>query len=81
MHRYAPVAQLDRASDSGSEGWGFESLQADHVGASVISLAPTFFQESERAHVAAPPFRIGPASLGFDLVLGANLEAAASILL
>ena len=25
---YAPVAQLDRASDSGSEGWGFESLRA-----------------------------------------------------
>ena len=24
----APVAQLDRASDYGSEGWGFESLQA-----------------------------------------------------
>ena len=24
----APVAQLDRASDSGSEGWGFESLRA-----------------------------------------------------
>jgi hypothetical protein len=25
-----PVAQLDRASDFGSEGWGFESLQARH---------------------------------------------------
>ena len=25
---FAPVAQLDRASDSGSEGWGFESLRA-----------------------------------------------------
>ena len=24
----APVAQLDRASDYGSEGWGFESLRA-----------------------------------------------------
>jgi hypothetical protein len=23
-----PVAQPDRASDFGSEGWGFESLQA-----------------------------------------------------
>jgi hypothetical protein len=27
----APVAQLDRASDYGSEGWGFESLQAHHL--------------------------------------------------
>jgi hypothetical protein len=25
---HAPVAQLDRASDFGSEGWGFDSLQA-----------------------------------------------------
>jgi hypothetical protein len=25
-----PVAQPDRASDFGSEGWGFESLQARH---------------------------------------------------
>ena len=25
--RYAPVVQLDRMSDSGSEGWGFESLR------------------------------------------------------
>ena len=24
----APVAQLDRASDFGSEGWGFDSLRA-----------------------------------------------------
>ena len=27
---YAPVAQLDRASDFESEGWGFKSLQARH---------------------------------------------------
>ena len=27
-HQQAPVAQLDRASDFGSEGWGFESLRA-----------------------------------------------------
>jgi hypothetical protein len=26
--KIVPVAQLDRASDFGSEGWGFESLQA-----------------------------------------------------
>jgi hypothetical protein len=28
---FVPVAQLDRASDFGSEGWGFESLQARHI--------------------------------------------------
>ncbi len=27
---FVSVAQLDRASDFGSEGWGFESLQARH---------------------------------------------------
>ena len=27
-HSHAPVAQLDRASDFGSEGWGFDSLRA-----------------------------------------------------
>ncbi len=28
MFKFAPVAQLDRASDYGSEGWGFESSRA-----------------------------------------------------
>ena len=27
----APVAQLDRASDYGSEGWGFKSLRVHHL--------------------------------------------------
>src|SRR6184192_246324 len=26
-----PVAQLDRASDFGSEGWGFDSLRGRHL--------------------------------------------------
>ncbi len=33
---------MDRASDSGSECWGFESLRAYHKGAS-LRLAPLFF--------------------------------------
>ena len=52
--------------------------------ASGISLATSFFislQSSSRAHSAAPRFQIEPAALGFDLVLGTNLEAATSILL
>jgi hypothetical protein len=28
---YAPVAQLDRASDYGSEGYGFDSFRARHI--------------------------------------------------
>ena len=34
----APVAQLDRASDFGSEGSGFESLRAHHR----FVLLPTY---------------------------------------
>jgi hypothetical protein len=33
----------DRASDSGSEGWGFESLLACQLVASDLSLATSFF--------------------------------------
>ena len=31
-------------------------------------LLRLFFKKSERAHSATPPFQIGPAALGFDLV-------------
>ena len=37
-----------------------------------------FFQKSERTHSAAPPFQITTASLGCDLVLGADLKACTS---
>ena len=54
----------------------FESFTRCHVGASFISLAPTYFifYKSERAHAAAPPFQTGPAALGFDLDLGEIFE-------
>ena len=60
---------------------GIYTVSMIHVGASFVSLAPTFLQKSECAHAAAPPFQIEPAALRFDLVLGANLKAPASILL
>ena len=50
-------------------GCGIYSVGLSHVGASFISLAPTFLQKSERAHAAAPPFQTEPAALGFGLVL------------
>ena len=31
VQKYAPVAQLDRASDYGSEGYGFDSCRARHI--------------------------------------------------
>ncbi|MDD6262961.1 MAG: hypothetical protein PUA83_07780, partial [Clostridiales bacterium] len=39
------------------------------------------FKKSSLIHSVAPPFQIEPAAPGFDLVLGADLKAAASILL
>ena len=62
-----------------SNACGFESLQAHHVVADFISFATTFyFKKSSLIHSVAPPFQIEPASLGFDLVLGADLKAGAS---
>ena len=66
----------DSKSVGGDTVCGSTSHHRHHVGASFVSLAPTFLQKSERAHAAAPPFQIEPAALGFDLVLGASLEAA-----
>jgi hypothetical protein len=40
--RRVPVAQPDRASDFGSEGWGFESLQARHFCNFVAVMSPLF---------------------------------------
>ena len=83
---YAGMAELADALDLGSSGQpcGFDSHYPYQLVASDISLATSFFislQSSSRAHSAAPRFQIEPAALGFDLVLGTNLEAATSILL
>lgn len=40
----APLAQLDRASDFGSEGWGFESLRAHRFSFSSSVLALSHVQ-------------------------------------
>ena len=39
MGAYASVAQLDRASDSDSEGRGFESRQMHHVGKPFVNIS------------------------------------------
>ena len=36
----APVAQLDRASDFGSEGWGFESLRVRQIRRDAVPATP-----------------------------------------
>ena len=46
------------------------SVNTRHVGASVISLAPTFLQKSERAHFAAPPLQIATACAGLRFGFG-----------
>ena len=47
-----------------------ETVHPFHVGASDISLAPTFLQKSERAHFAAPPFQIATACAGLRFGFG-----------
>ena len=59
-------------------GPGFESPPGHHVGASCISLAPTFLQKSKRTHSAVPPFQPRTAALGSRLVLDADLKTGAS---
>ena len=51
---YAPVAQLDRASDYGSEGYGFDSFRARHIYNDAIK----------------PRYKRGVAQLGRALGLG-----------
>jgi hypothetical protein len=52
--------------------YSFESSRAHHVAASGLPFAAIFLK-SPRAHLAAAPFQIEPASPDFDLVSGANL--------
>jgi hypothetical protein len=40
FERNGPVAQLDRASDFGSEGWGFDSLRGRHFRVTTPLLRP-----------------------------------------
>src|SRR5207302_10341973 len=47
-HHDAPVAQLDRASVYGTEGWGFKSLRAHHS-----SLKEESFIERDAAWMSA----------------------------
>ena len=47
--QYAGVAQLDRVTGYEPVGRGFESLHPYHVGASYISLAPTFSKVRARS--------------------------------
>ena len=54
----APMAQLDRASDYGSEGWGFESFWARHeiqntTLRGVFNLSPTGYEPDKRVRPAA----------------------------
>ena len=40
----APVAQLDRASDYGSEDWGFESFRAHHVTQEMLVCSKVLYE-------------------------------------
>ena len=61
----APVAQLDRASDYGSEGYGFDSCRARHIYNDAIS------KSSERRGVAqlGRALGLGPRGRRFESCL------------
>ena len=73
-HAAAPPFQITTAALGCDLVWAnpldnsIYTVWITHVGASFISLAPTFLQKSERTHAAAPPFQITTAALGCDLV-------------
>ena len=58
---------------------GFESHPLRHVGASFISLAPTFFKSQSALMPLLLLSKSQPLALGCDLILGTSLKAAASI--
>ena len=53
---YAPVAQLDRASDFGSEGWGFDSLRV-HLESNLDSEAGVVQNMTHFEFGGSPPDR------------------------
>ncbi len=83
-HRYPGVAQLvERVV------WDHEAAGSRPVTRTTSEQSPLcsdvflclWQKKTSSARSLAPPFQIEPAALGFDLVLGGNLEALASILL
>ena len=64
-HKDAPVVQLDRASDSGSECWGFESLRAYQARID-RKVYPSFFLFQPCASIANQASSTGLAFLGRD---------------
>ena len=68
---YAPVTELADVRDLGSRvsAWGFESLQAHHVGASFVSLAPTFFKSQSALTPLLLLFSRDPLTLGSRLMI------------
>ena len=51
--RYAAIAQLDRASDYGSEGWGFDSSWPRHIDWTYSPHHPGGAQHPAKAHALA----------------------------
>src|SRR5438034_10519222 len=62
----APVAQLDRASASGAEGQGFESLRAHHF---IRMAPPTPFRWTERRIARFSTLVVAGAVAALDVVL------------
>ena len=62
------MAKFGIALEWGSRGRWFESSHSDHVGASFISLAPTYFIGQSALMPLLLLSKSNPLTLGFDLV-------------
>ena len=81
IERFGGVAQLGERTVRIRKVKGSNPSVSTTSEQALYRLLRLFLQKSERAHAAAPPFQTEPAALGFDLVLGAALKVAESILL
>ena len=64
---YPGVAKFGIALEWGSRGRWFESSHSDHVGASCVSLAPTFFKSQSALTPLLLLSKSQPLTLGYDL--------------
>ncbi len=64
---YPGVAKFGIALEWGSRGRWFESSHSDHVGASCVSLAPTFFKSQSALTPLLLLSKSQPLTLGCDL--------------
>ena len=81
IERFGGVAQLGERTVRIRKVKGSNPSVSTTSEQALYRLLRLFLQKSSRIHSVAPSLQTEPAALGFDLVLGVVLKAAASILM